>query len=231
MAAAVDRASGSSTSSSTSWPGTTSPSRCSPRWWPPRSAGSRCDCSTTTWPRIRVDGYAEMLTRLEGTGIEQHAMLPLQPLKRRWRRPDLRNHRKMLVVDGLVGFSGSQNLIHPSYHNPKHERAGRRWKELMFRAEGPVAHSLNVVFATDWYLECARAAAARLLRPAAGVRGRCGRPGIGQRTGVPEREQPADVQLADLRCPPPDLDHQPVLRARRLAALRDHHGGPARGGR
>ncbi len=104
---------------------------------------------------VRVDGYAEMLARLEGTGIEHHAMLPLQPLKRRWRRPDLRNHRKLLVVDGLVGFSGSQNLIHPSYHNPKHERAGRRWKELIFSAEGPLAHSLNIIFATDWYLECA----------------------------------------------------------------------------
>jgi cardiolipin synthase len=73
---------------------------------------------------LGVDGYADLLNRLEATGIEHHAMLPLQPLKRRWRRPDLRNHRKLLVVDGLVGFGGSQNLIHPSYHKPKHERAG-----------------------------------------------------------------------------------------------------------
>ena len=102
---------------------------------------------------IRTSGYAKMLKRLEGTGIEWHPMLPLQPLKRRWGRIDLRNHRKIVVVDGLVAFTGSQNLIHPSYHKPKHEKAGRRWKELMIRVEGPVAQSLLIVFATDWYIE------------------------------------------------------------------------------
>ena len=44
---------------------------------------------------VRASGYAEMLKRLEGTGIEWHPMLPLQPLKRRWGRIDLRNHRKI----------------------------------------------------------------------------------------------------------------------------------------
>lgn len=80
---------------------------------------------------LRVRGYSEMLDRLRDTGIAWHPMLPLQPFRGRWRRPDLRNHRKLLVVDGRVAFSGSQNLIHPSYHNPRHERAGRRWKDLM----------------------------------------------------------------------------------------------------
>ena len=37
------------------------------------------------------------------------AMLPLQPLRGHWRRPDLRNHRKLVVVDGVIGFTGSQN--------------------------------------------------------------------------------------------------------------------------
>jgi cardiolipin synthase len=36
------------------------------------------------------------------------ALLPLQPLRGHWRRPDLRNHRKLLVVDNAVGFTGSQ---------------------------------------------------------------------------------------------------------------------------
>ena len=38
-------------------------------------------------------------------------MLPVQPVKGKYTRPDLRNHRKLLVVDGLVAFTGSQNLM------------------------------------------------------------------------------------------------------------------------
>lgn len=80
-------------------------------------------------------------------------MLPIQPLKGNWRRPDLRNHRKILVVDGRAGFIGSQNMIDSSYHNKKHEAAGRKWRELTAKVEGPVVHSMNLVFAADWFLE------------------------------------------------------------------------------
>jgi Phospholipase D Active site motif len=38
-------------------------------------------------------------------------MLPVRPLNGEYQRPDLRNHRKLVVVDGFVGFTGSQNLI------------------------------------------------------------------------------------------------------------------------
>lgn len=97
--------------------------------------------------------YKEMLARLERTGIEWHRMMPLDPLRGRMRRPDLRNHRKILVVDGVVGFTGSQNLIEPSYNKPAHRKAGRQWVELVTRVRGPVVAELNAVFLTDWYSE------------------------------------------------------------------------------
>ena len=65
-------------------------------------------------------------------------MLSIHPFKGEWRRPDLRNHRKILVVDGRVAFTGSQNLIEPGYDKPKNHKAGREWVELMARVEGPV---------------------------------------------------------------------------------------------
>lgn len=101
----------------------------------------------------RLDGYRDMLQRLTAAGIEWREMLPLRPLRGQVRRPDLRNHRKILVVDGAVAVTGSQNLTEPSYHNPKHRAAGRRWVELTARVEGPLARSLEAVFATDWYTE------------------------------------------------------------------------------
>ena len=53
-------------------------------------------------------------------------MMPIDPLRGKLRRPDLRNHRKILVVDGAVGFAGSQNLIEPSYDKPKNQQGGSR---------------------------------------------------------------------------------------------------------
>ena len=100
-----------------------------------------------------IPGYKELRTRLDATDIEWHPMLPIQPLKGVWRRPDLRNHRKILVVDGQVAFTGSQNLIEPGYNKPKNHQAGREWVELMARVEGPTVRALNVLFATDWYSE------------------------------------------------------------------------------
>jgi cardiolipin synthase A/B len=97
--------------------------------------------------------YRDMLRRLEGTGIQSAPMLPIMPLKGELRRPDLRNHRKILVVDGRVGFSGSQNLIEPGYDKPKNHKIGREWVDLMARVEGPAARELDVVFATDWLKE------------------------------------------------------------------------------
>src|SRR6478752_2277001 len=97
--------------------------------------------------------YKEMLAKLDGTKIEWARMLPIRPLKGEIRRPDLRNHRKILVVDGRVAFSGSQNLIEPHYDKPKNQKLGRAWVELIARVEGPVVQELNVVFATDWFTE------------------------------------------------------------------------------
>jgi len=97
-----------------------------------------------------IPGYKEFTARLDTTGIEWHPMLPIAPLKR---RPDLRNHRKILVIDGAVAFTGSQNLIEPGYNKPKNHKLGREWVELVARVEGPVVSSLNLLFATDWYSE------------------------------------------------------------------------------
>jgi cardiolipin synthase len=97
--------------------------------------------------------YKELLRKLEETKIVWAPMLPIRPLKGEFRRPDLRNHRKILVVDGRVAFSGSLNLIEPCYDKPKNQKLGRAWVEVMARVEGPAVQELNVVFATDWLAE------------------------------------------------------------------------------
>ncbi|WP_328293173.1 cardiolipin synthase [Kineococcus sp. NBC_00420] len=101
----------------------------------------------------KYPGHTRMNERLTADGVEWHRMMPIDPLRGRWRRPDLRNHRKLVVVDGRTGFVGSQNLIDPGYLVRKNVRAGRRWVDLNVELTGFVVQSLESVFATDWLAE------------------------------------------------------------------------------
>ncbi|APF41915.1 cardiolipin synthase [Neomicrococcus aestuarii] len=102
---------------------------------------------------MRVSGYRKLLKRLDDSKISYRRMLPLAPVHGQWRRPDLRNHRKIVVVDGTVAFTGSQNLIEPGYKRAASRQMGREWVELMARVRGPLVASLDVVFTTDWSQE------------------------------------------------------------------------------
>lgn len=101
----------------------------------------------------RVKGYRKLLKRLDADGIEYHRLMPVRPWRGQYQRPDLRNHRKMLVIDGVIGYTGSINLIEPGYKRRSAHRMNRRWVDMMARVDGPIVASLDVVFATDWFSE------------------------------------------------------------------------------
>lgn len=84
--------------------------------------------------------------RLKDTGVEFALILPLR-FWNRATRLDLRNHRKIVVVDGRVGWVGSQNM-HRIEYEPK-----TFYREVMARVEGPVVLELQSIFIGDWYLE------------------------------------------------------------------------------
>ena len=102
---------------------------------------------------LRSPGYRKTVRRLKRMGIEWRLMLPFQPLRGRFQRPDLRNHRKLLVIDGLVAFTGSQNIIDSSYNKRSNRRRGLCWRDLMVRFEGPIVAGIDALFVTDWYSE------------------------------------------------------------------------------
>ena len=91
----------------------------------------------------------EMMKRFKHDGIQTRAMLPLTLPGRRYTRFDLRNHRKIVTIDGQIGYAGSLNLIDRGYHR----RDGIVNDELMVRVDGPLALQLEGVFTTDWYVE------------------------------------------------------------------------------
>lgn len=98
-------------------------------------------------------GYRATRRRLDKIGVQWQLMLPIQPLRGKFQRPDLRNHRKLLVVDGTVAFTGSQNMIDRGYQRRRNRRRHLAWKDLMVRFEGPIVAGINALFVTDWYSE------------------------------------------------------------------------------
>ncbi len=102
---------------------------------------------------VRSPGYRKTIRKLDQIGVEWNLMLPVQPLRGKYQRPDLRNHRKLVVIDGTVAFTGSQNLIDSSYNKKGNIRRGLHWKDLMVRFEGPIVSGINALFVTDWYSE------------------------------------------------------------------------------
>ncbi|MER0238918.1 phospholipase D-like domain-containing protein [Fulvimarina sp. MAC8] len=87
------------------------------------------------------------IAMLEFRSIEARLVLPVRLAALRRARGDLRNHRKLCIIDGTVGFIGSQNIVDRDF------RPGIVNDELVARVEGPVVAALEAVFASDWYLE------------------------------------------------------------------------------
>ncbi|MCA8984106.1 MAG: cardiolipin synthase [Planctomycetaceae bacterium] len=86
--------------------------------------------------------------RLREAGVEIHAALPVNPFRKKLARIDMRNHRKLAVIDGRIGYTGSQNICNADYGTRQLE-----WHDLMLRLTGPIVLQLQAVFCQDWYAE------------------------------------------------------------------------------
>ncbi len=88
-----------------------------------------------------------LLPKLTEVGVQARRVLPAGLLRLWGARVDLRNHRKIAVIDGRVGYTGSQNLVDARF------KKGITYEELVVRVTGPVVLGLQFVFVSDWYLE------------------------------------------------------------------------------
>jgi len=109
--------------------------------------------------RVLIDhlgniGYHRAVTkRLRAAGIPVYQTVPARPFDNQWNRLDLRNHRKIVVLDGTIGYTGSQNFVEDTYHKRGNVKKGIHYIELVARVTGPVVRELNAAFITDWYSE------------------------------------------------------------------------------
>lgn len=89
--------------------------------------------------------------KLRAAGVQVVRQLPVGLLRVLFVRMDLRNHRKIVVIDGEIGYTGSMNLVDPA-HFKKSAGVGR-WVDAMARLRGPAVEVLNGTFLEDWELE------------------------------------------------------------------------------
>ncbi|WP_421693381.1 cardiolipin synthase [Aestuariivirga sp.] len=88
---------------------------------------------------------------LRAAGVSLRPALPVGLLRGLAGRTDLRVHRKIVVVDGAVAWTGSMNMVDPRFF--KQNAGVGEWVDAMVRIEGPVAGLLAAVMISDWVAE------------------------------------------------------------------------------
>lgn len=114
-------------------------------------AGLKAATARDLTVRVLVDGLGSLETRtefwreMESHGIEVHLFHPL--FSALWYQP-FRDHRKILVIDRQVGFTGGMN-IGEEYGSPR-PKPGETWRDTHVRVTGPAAWEMAVVFSEGW---------------------------------------------------------------------------------
>lgn len=86
------------------------------------------------------------LQTLRDSGVFLRPFLPLR-LRFGRSRINYRNHRKLLIVDGKIGFTGGLNVADRYIFG----NSLGHWRDTFVRFEGAVVHGLQQLFLTDWY--------------------------------------------------------------------------------
>lgn len=91
---------------------------------------------------------AKRLKAIADAGGKTEPFLPFFSLKRRW-AVNFRNHRKLVVVDGRIGFTGGANMA-DEYSGRARRRGARHFVDSHIALRGPAVEDLAQVFAEDW---------------------------------------------------------------------------------
>ena len=97
--------------------------------------------------------FASIFSDLHANGITAKRFMPtLLPWRAKYM--NLRNHRKILVTDGKVGFTGGMNI---SFANLIKNRPSHPVQDIHFRVKGPIVSHLQEAFAEDWFFTAGEA--------------------------------------------------------------------------
>lgn len=94
----------------------------------------------TSWPH-----------QMRRAGVQVVEVLPVGAWRVPFQRQDLRMHRKLVVVDDAVAYTGSMNLVDPLVF--RQDKDFGQWIDVMIRAQGPIVPVMWSLFVRDWEME------------------------------------------------------------------------------
>lgn len=106
--------------------------------------------------RVIVDGlgsrsltWSKLWQKMKASGVQLAVALPInRPITTiLTSRLDLRNHRKITIIDGDITYCGSRNCADPEFLIKKKYAP---WIDIMLRLEGPIVAQNQLLFASDW---------------------------------------------------------------------------------
>lgn len=108
--------------------------------------------------RLLIDGLGasawwkgKQPQRLRDAGVLLQAALPVGFVRLLFGRNDVRVHRKIVIIDGRIAWTGSMNMVDPRYF--KQDANVGEWVDAMIRAEGSMIAPLALTMVGDWTLE------------------------------------------------------------------------------
>jgi cardiolipin synthase A/B len=107
--------------------------------------------------RVLVDGVGSkkflrspLCREMTSKNIRVVEALPASVIRMLFSRVDHRNHRKIVIIDGKIAYTGSQNIADAAFA-PKAKYAP--WIDTSVRITGPIVYDLQMLFIEDWYLD------------------------------------------------------------------------------
>jgi cardiolipin synthase len=117
-----------------------------------RAAGRGVECrvlldAVGSWEFLR----GPLVQQMTAAGVRVREALPAGLIRMLFVRFDLRLHRKIVVIDGQVAYTGSMNLVDPQFF--KQSAGVGQWVDAMARVEGPAVEAMTVTLLEDWIAE------------------------------------------------------------------------------
>lgn len=107
--------------------------------------------------RVIVDGIgsrdfikSDTWQKMEKAGVQSATAFPVENILKTLftSRIDLRNHRKITIIDGDVVYCGSRNAADPEF---RIKAKYAPWVDIMLRITGPIVSQKQLLFLTDWF--------------------------------------------------------------------------------
>ncbi|MDP5171715.1 MAG: cardiolipin synthase [Bacteroidia bacterium] len=102
-----------------------------------------------------------LINEWEKAGVEAHPFMPVR-FPRLGNRINYRNHRKIVVIDGKIGFVGGLNFAD---HYLDGLAGVGPWRDTHLRLEGEATKALQIVFLTDWFFVSGKDCAGQAMFP------------------------------------------------------------------